>query len=137
MSNGKDYKLFISTAGAATTPLAEVEMQGDLTINTGVTNERTPFKNGSVTGQGKAGWSASFQFAPREPTPTAQTELWDAHDNGTPLYIEIKATATGTMKWTGTVLVAITELTNPVSGARICSCDLSEDGTMVRGTVSA
>lgn len=137
MSNGKDYKLFVSTAGTTTTPLAEIEMQGDLTVNTGVSNERTPFKNGSVTGQGKAGWSANFQFAPREPMPVGQTELWEAHDNGTPIYIEIKAAATGTMRWKGTVLVAITEVTNPVSGARICTCDLSEDGTMTRDTTSA
>lgn len=135
MANGKDYRLKVSTAGTAATPLAEIEFQGDLTINTGKTNERTPMKNGTVTGQGEGGFSATCQIALREPMPAGQAELWDAHDNGTGLYIEISG-PTGGIKYTGVVKVAISEITAPVSGAGLYTVELSEDGTITRGTVA-
>lgn len=135
MANGKDYRLKVSTAGTAATPLAEVEFQGDLTINTGKSNERTAMKNGSVTGQGDAGWSATCQIALREPMPAGQAELWDAHDAGTPIYIDISG-PTGGLHYTGVVKVAITEVNAPVSGAGLYTVDLSQDGTMTRGTVA-
>ena len=132
---GREYRLFVSTAGTAATPVAQVEMQGDLTINPGRTLERTGFKNGAVTAQGDNGWSATFQMALQEPIPAGQLPIWDAHDNATPLYIEVRpASGTGRMRWTGTVLVAITEIPNPVNGVRVATVELSQSGLpMVRG----
>lgn len=135
MANGKDYRLRVSTAGTAATPLVEVEFQGDLTINTGKTNERTPMKNGTVTGQGEDGFSATCQIALREPMPAGQSELWEAHDNGTGIFIDISG-PTGGLKYSGVVKVAITEVTAPVSGAGLYTIDLSQDGTITRGVAS-
>lgn len=133
--NGKDTKLYVSTSGTATSPLAELQLQGDMTINTGKSNNRTGFKNGAVTAQGNDGWSASTTFAPVEPMGAAETALWAAHDNATPIYMEAKGPS-GSMRWKGVVKVAITEVGTPVSGARLATLELSEDGTITRDTVA-
>jgi hypothetical protein len=128
MSQGKDYRLHMSSAGVATTPLVEIEMQGDLSINLGKSNERTAFKNGAMTAQGENGWSASFQMALVDPMPAGQTIIWGHHDNGTTVYIEVKSATAARMRFKGPVKVAITELPNPVNGLRIASVELSQDG---------
>lgn len=135
MSNGKDYKLFISTAGTAVTPLVELEFQGDLTINTGKSVERTPFKNGAITAQGENGFSFNVQMGLREPMPAAQTKIWEHSDSGDAIYAVIKG-ATGTLQFAGTFKLAITELPNPVNGIRVATVEFSQDGTVTRGTAT-
>lgn len=139
MSNGKDYKLFLSSAGTTATPLVEIEYQGDLTINTGVTLERTPFKsNLAITAQGEAGFSFGMQMGLREPMPAGQTIIWNHHDGankGLPVYFEIKG-PTGSLKFSGTVKVAVTELPNPVNGIRVANVDFSQDGAITRGVTA-
>jgi hypothetical protein len=135
MSNGKDYRLFLSSAGTANTPMVEVEFQGDLTMNTGKTNERTPFKHGSVTAQGNSGWSASCQIGLREPMPAGQDIVFVHSDAGTPVFMQVKG-PTGTMMYSGVVKVAVTEIPAPVNGVRVATVDLSEDGIITRGTAA-
>ena len=135
MSSGKDYKLFVSSAGTTATPLVEVEYQGDLTINTGKTNERTPFKNGSMTAQGNSGFSASCSIGLREPMPAGQDLIFEHSDAGSHVYVEIKG-PTGAMKFSGVVMIAVTEIPNPVSGVRVATVDISEDGQITRGVVA-
>jgi hypothetical protein len=135
MSNGKDYKLFLSSAGTAATPLVEIEYQGDLTINTGKTNERTAFKNGSVTAQGNSGWMATCSIGLREPMPAGQDIIFDHSDAGTSVFMAVKA-ATGTLMYSGVVKIAVTEIPNPVSGVRVATIDLSEDGVITRGVAA-
>ncbi len=136
MSQGKDYRLSLSSAGLATTPLVEIEMQGDLTINLGKSVERTPFKNGAMTAQGENGWSASFQMGMVEPMPAGQTILWGHHDAGTTVYMEVRPATAGRMRFAGPVKVAITELPNPVNGLRTATVELSQDGVITRSVTS-
>lgn len=134
--SGRKTRLWVSTSAAiASTPLLEVEMQGDLTINTGKTAERTPFKNGTVSAHGNAGWSASLTIGERIPMPAAQDILWDAHNDETPLYIAVKGPV-GSVQYTGVVKVIISEDTAPTSGVRTFSVELSEDGQIVTGTAA-
>lgn len=136
MSDGKKTRLFVSTTGAtASTPLVEVEFQGDLSITTGKTAERTAFKNGAMTGIGNSGWQATFTMGARVPVPTGQAEIMEAHDNETPLHIEIKG-ETGSRKYSGVVKVVVDDDNAPVSGPRIYSVTLSEDGQITPGVVS-
>lgn len=131
--SGKKTRLWVSTTGTTpSTPLVEVEMQGDMTISTGKTAERTAFKNGSVTAHGTAGWSASTTLGERVPLPAAQDILWDHHNDETPLYVEVRGDA-GSVKYSGTVKVAITEDSAPTSGVRTFTLELSEDGQIVQG----
>lgn len=135
MSNGKDYKLFISTAGTAVTPLVEVEFQGDLTINLGKTIERTGFKNGALTAQGDDGVSFTVTVGLREPLATAQAKVFEHHDSGAAIYAVVKG-ATGSMQFAGTWKLAISEIPNPVKGIRSVEVQFSQDGTVTRGTAT-
>ena len=136
MSNGKDYRIYVSTTGAtASTPLVEVEFQGDLTITTGKTAERTGFKNGSQTATGNSGFEASFTIGARTPIPTGQAELWEAHDNDSLIYCELRG-GTGSVKYAGTFKVVITEISAPTSGAATLSITLSEDGQVTKSIVT-
>lgn len=129
--SGKQIKLKISSAGTAATPLLEVEMQGDMTINPGKSMDATAFKNGSVSAVGKTPWTATLSIGERNPMPTAQALLWTHHNDETPVYIEASGVV-GSVMWAGTVKVVITEDNSPVSGVRIYNVTLSEDGVIAQ-----
>jgi hypothetical protein len=136
MATGKNYKLYVSSTGAAGGTMTEVELQGDLTINPGLTNERTAYKNGAVTAQGNDGFSASCVIAPTEPMSVGQQLVythWDTNKGAS--YIEIKSTTTGSIKWAGPVLLSITQITANVKGVVEWTLDISENGTVVRSIV--
>lgn len=134
--SGKKTRLWVSSSGAvASTPLIEVEFQGDMSINTGKTAERTNFKNGATTAHGNAGWSASLTIGERIPLGTAQQILWDHHGDESALYMEVKG-ETGSVTYEGTVKVVITEDSAPVNGSRIFTVQLSEDGVVEQGVAA-
>jgi hypothetical protein len=135
MSNGKDFKVFVSSAGTATTPLVQLEYQGDLTINTGQSNERSTFKNGTLTGKGESGFSASLQVGMAEPMPAAQEIVFDHADDATSVFVQFKG-PTGSLQFGGVFKVSYTEISAPVSGVRMASLEFSQDGAVVR-TVAA
>lgn len=132
-NSGKDQRLWVSPSGVTTSGLLQVEAQGDLSIDPGIVNETTAFKDVSYTSQGKNGWSATIDINLRDPMPTGQAKLWDAHNNDTQLYIETKGVS-GSMRWKGVVKVSMGAITNGVKGLRMCTVTLNEDGTMLQDT---
>ncbi len=135
MATGKNYKLFISSTGLAGGTMTEVELQGDLKITPGLTNERTAYKNGSITAQGNDGLSASCTVGPNEPLSPGQQLLWTHWRNGGSTYIEIKSATTGSQKVVGPVMVNITEIGMNVKGVVEYTVDISENGTMTWSVV--
>lgn len=130
-NSGKDYKFWASPSGVTTSGLVLVEYQGEGTLDTGISLESTAFKVETATAQGRTGFKLTIPFNPRDPMPTGQSKLWDAFDNDTQLYGEFKG-ATGSMRHKGVFKVAITEITNPVTGLRSATAMLYEDGTITR-----
>jgi len=135
MATGKNYKLYISSTAAVGGTMTEVELQGDMQINPGKTNERTSYKNGALTAQGNDGFSASCTVGPNEPLSTGQQYLWTHFQNGGSTYVEIKSSTTGSQKIVGPVMVAITQITEPTKGVVEWTIDISENGTMTWSTV--
>lgn len=136
MATGKNYKLYISSTGVSGGTMTEVELQGDLTINPGLTNERTAYKNGAITAQGNDGFSASCVIAPNEPLSTGQQLVYTHwNTNGGSSYMEIKSSTTGSIKWAGPVMLALTQLSANVKGVVEWTLDISENGTIVRSVV--
>ena len=135
MATGKNLKLYISSTGLAGGTMTEVELQGDLKINPGLTNERTAYKNGAITAQGNDGLSASCTVAPNEPLSPGQQLLWTHWRNGGSSYVEIKSSVTGSQKVVGPVMVNITEINTPVKGVIEYTVDISENGTMTWSVV--
>lgn len=133
--SGKLYKVFISSTGLAGGTMTEVEYQGDLTINTGKTNEVSPFKNGSLAAQGNAGWSASLQISPVEPLGTGQQLLWTASQNGGSTYMQFKSATTGSIMHAGPVLATVTEVTHPTSGRSMWTVQVNENGVITQSVV--
>lgn len=133
--SGKNYRVYISSTAAVGGTMTEVEYQGDLTINTGATNERTSFKAGALTARGNEGWSASFEISPIAPLSTGQGYLWAHHLAGGSSYMEVKSATTGSIKHLGPVLVTVSEISHPKSGQTIWKVDLSENGTVTQATV--
>lgn len=136
MATGKNLKLYVSSTGVSGGTMTEVELQGDLTINPGLTNERTAYKNGAITAQGNDGFSASATIGMNQPMSTGQQLLYTHwNTSGGSSYIEIKSTVTGSIKWAGPVLVNFTQISAPVKGAEEWTVDISENGTIVRSVV--
>jgi hypothetical protein len=133
--SGKSTRLFVSTAGTTTTTVVEVEFQGDLVVNTGKTLKLATFKNGSVASHGNSGWSTTIDVAARIPVPAGQGHLMSASTNETPLYIEVKG-ATGSLKWSGVVNVALTEDVAPTDDTRMLKFSLMENGVVAQGVTT-
>lgn len=136
MSNGKDFKVFISSDGTVSGTKTEIEYQGDLTITTGRTNESTNFKNGTITAQGNAGFSATMQVAATAPLGTGAALLRTASNNGGSTYMWFESTVVGSINYAGPVKASVTQDASGVNGVRTWDVQINENGAIVE-TVQA
>jgi hypothetical protein len=134
--SGKDYLVYISDDGTDTGTKTLIEDQGDLTINLGKPLERTTYKDGAKTAQGNDGFSASFSMGHREPLGTGQQLVLDAVEAGGDAYCWIESATSGGVTWAGQMKVTLTEISFPVTGEPGWTIELSEDGTITRGTTT-
>ncbi|MAI35082.1 MAG: hypothetical protein CMM07_25870 [Rhodopirellula sp.] len=134
--SGKNYLLYISDDGTVTGNKVLVESQGDLTLNTGLTVERTNFKDVSKTAQGNDGFSATFNMGLDEPVSAGQDLLVAASDGGGEGYFWIETATVGGFRWHGPMTVILSQASFPVSGEPDFSIELSENGTITRETVA-
>jgi len=132
--SGKDYMVYLKDDGLVGGVDTLIEDQGDLTIRPGKPLERTNYKDGSKTAQGNDGWSASFNTGLREPVGTGQQLVFDAFDNGGDQYMVIKSLTSGAIKYEGPIKLSVEEIAHPVTGEPALQIEMSEDGTIIRGT---
>lgn len=135
MASGKTFLAYISSNGTSGGTKTAVEYQGDMDINTGKTNESTPFKNGTLTEQGNAGWSASFDMAVTAPLATGANLVRSASNNGGDAYMWFEGTQTGSVRFAGAVKVSITGYKTGVNGVRLATVQINENGNMTETTV--
>lgn len=133
---GKDYLVYLSADGTSAGADTPVEDQSDLTINPGKPLQRTAYKDGAKTAQGNDGWSASFSMGVQEPLGAGQALVFSAMDNGGNQHVTIKSSTTGGVVWEGPIKLTITDIAHPVSGEPAISVEMSEDGTITRGTTT-
>ncbi|MEL6310750.1 MAG: hypothetical protein AAFQ17_00030 [Pseudomonadota bacterium] len=134
--SGKDYLVYLSDDGTSTGNMTQIEDQGDLTVQPNKPNQRTTYKQGSKTAQGNDGWEATFTMGHREPLAQGQQLAWSQFEAGGDTYMEIKSAISGGVQWAGPVKIAISDFGFPVSGEPTVSVQLSENGTIVRGTTT-
>lgn len=131
MSQGKEFLVAVSATNVGVK--AEVELQGDLTINPGKTTNQVVYKNGQETFQNDAGFSIAFTMGNSAPLATSESLLWDLHDSGDVGYFEITNARTGGVEWTFAGRVAISSVSAPTSGAAQVSVTIGAVGTVTRG----
>lgn len=134
MSQGKEFLVAVSATEGGTK--ANVELQGDLTINPGKTVQQQVYKNGQESFQNDAGFNISFTMGNSAPLATSEALLWTLHDSGDVGYFEITNAKTGGVEWTFAGRVAISTVSAPVSGATQVTVNVGAVGTVTRGTAS-
>lgn len=132
MAQGKELLLEVSQTGVATTPILEVTMQGDLTINPGKSIQVTKYKNGQVTAQQDAGFTCSFEMGNVAPLTAAEQRIWSLHDTGDLAFFRIKNAVTGGIKFEFLGRVAIQTMGAPTSGPTSISVQVGADGSVTR-----
>ena len=133
-TTGRDYLIELSDDGGTT--WAELECQGDATINTGISVSRTVAKNCVHTHHQDDGFSVTGSFLEERPLGAAPSVLWTAHEGRAELDVRVQDRVTGGMSFTGKMKAAVTEIGAPVNGAATHSFTLSQSGTITRGTVA-
>lgn len=133
---GKDYKFYISDDGTAAGNKQLVEAQGDFTLNPGVTQNKTAYKDKSKTALGRDGFTGTFTMGLDEPASAGQVLLLDAFDNDGKIYGWFETETSGGFSYAGNMSVIIDQAEFPVDGEPSYSIALSEDGVVSRSTVA-
>lgn len=134
MSQGKDFLVAFSATSAGVK--ADVEFQGDLTINTGKSVSANVYKNGQEAGQTSQGFSISFNMGNQAPLATVEALIWGSHESGTLGYWEITNAVTGGVEWTFAGRCAITTVTAPTSGVTTVQVTVVAEGAVTRGAAA-
>lgn len=135
MSQGKEFLIAVSATSAGAK--ANVELQGDLTINPGKSIQPQVYKNGQESFQNDQGFNISFTMGNSAPLATSEALLWTLHDSGDVGYFEVTNAITGGVEWTFAGRVAISTVSAPVSGATQVTVNVGAVGTVTRGVASA
>ena len=127
-NDGSDLLLFISADGTASGAKTAVELQGDLTINTGKSITQTPYKNGQAAHHSKSGWSATTTIGNQAPMGAGQALVFAAHDNETKTYFWVQNGETGGVEYEGECKIAISTINAPTSGGTTSQITIAADG---------
>lgn len=134
---GKDWRVFVSSDGTSGGTKTELECQGDLTINTGKTTNRTRAKNCVHAYTSDDGYGVEASFLEELPLGTAQALLWTSHDAEDARHYWFENTNATGMSFAGSFRVVVTQIGAPEDGVATHSVTWTQDGAVTRGAVSA
>lgn len=115
-AQGKNYLIKISDTATSPQTYAEIECQGEATLNTGKALEISRTKNCAHPYFTEAGYTIATQVEIEAPIGTNQAKILDAADNESLLYVQFISTETGVPKWEGTAYAAYDPFTTPTEG---------------------
>jgi len=136
MSQGRDLIISVSSDGTAAGTPIEIENQGDLTINPGLTANTTVYKNGQSTNHNDAGKSVSFTMGLTAPMGTGQDQILNLNDSKADSYFWITNAVTGGIEFEFSAKTAIASLGSPVNGDNTAQVSLGIVGDWTRGVAA-